>query len=190
MFSWEAGWGCDVMPGLGALRKDWVRVSGLPSTGIRLSGWVGQRSSPVLCWQQLSSGLHNQIAFLGYGKEVTSLARRTITGKSTVCYPDCSVGQQGKHESYAKLAPFGGKCTGDWCTPHKRSSNRKVYTCHNVTCHNVIWSLNHISLSSSMFWSNGSRKTVAYSSGGPQICSGPKIKKGCPPEYNKCCLSN
>ena len=71
MFNWEAGWGCDVMTGLGALRRGWVRVSGLPSTGIRLPGWVGQRSNPVLCWQQLSSGLHNQIAFLGYGQEVT-----------------------------------------------------------------------------------------------------------------------
>ena len=71
MFSWEAGWGCHVMPGLGALRRGWARVSGLPSTGIRLRGWVGQRSNPVLCWQQLSSGLPNQIASLGYGQEVT-----------------------------------------------------------------------------------------------------------------------
>ena len=72
VFSWEAGWGCDVMPGLGALRRGWVRVSGLPSTRIRLPGCVGQRSNPVLCWQQLSSaGLHNQIAFSGYGQEVT-----------------------------------------------------------------------------------------------------------------------
>ena len=31
MFSWKAGWGCDVMPGLGALRRGWVRVSGLPT---------------------------------------------------------------------------------------------------------------------------------------------------------------
>ena len=54
MFSWEAGWGCDVMPGLGALRRGWARVSGLPNTGIRLPGCVGQRSNPVLAPVPLS----------------------------------------------------------------------------------------------------------------------------------------
>ena len=42
MFRWEADWGCDVMPGLVALRRGWVRVPGLPSTGIRLPGSVGR----------------------------------------------------------------------------------------------------------------------------------------------------
>ena len=51
MFSWEAGWGCDVMPGLGALGRGWVRASGLPSTGIRLPGWVGISQGPP-CPQQ------------------------------------------------------------------------------------------------------------------------------------------
>ena len=45
------------MPGFGALRGGRVRVSGLPGTGIRLPGWVGQRSnaSPLLAAVQWAS---------------------------------------------------------------------------------------------------------------------------------------
>ena len=66
MFSWEAGWGCDVMPG-----HTWGLWEGAESgyqvfpalvSGC-LDGWVR-----VLCWQRLSSGLHNQIAFLECGQ--------------------------------------------------------------------------------------------------------------------------